>query len=113
MGGEAGELSFVAAAAEPASLGGETIGHGDAVAARMRDRQPAIVTIETFEATSLQQPDAVTHIVADAVTGVDERIVPIRAEQRGQTMRLMVVGKITTAYAALAASTSAIPSTNS
>jgi hypothetical protein len=84
MGGEAGELSFVAAAAEPASLGGETIGHRDAVAARMRDRQPAIVTIETFEATSLQQPDAVTHIVADAVTGVDERIVPIRAEQAGK-----------------------------
>src|SRR5262249_35873235 len=56
MGSEGGELSFVATAAEPASLGGETIGHGDAVAVRMRDRQPAIVTIETFEAANLQQP---------------------------------------------------------
>src|SRR5262249_19945512 len=93
MGSEAGELSFVATAAEPASLGGETIGHGDAVAVRMRDRQPAIVTIETFEAASLQQPDAVTHIVADAVTGLDERFSQIRVEQGGKAMRLMVVGK--------------------
>src|SRR5262249_45909704 len=82
MGGEAGELSFVPTPSETAGLGGEAVGHRNAVPPRMRDGQPPVITVKAIEAAGLERTNAVAYIVAYAIPRIHERIIPIRIEER-------------------------------
>ncbi len=90
-GGEAGQLALVPKHREAAGLRGEAVDPGQAAATRPSLQQPAVVAEMTIETALLQRAHAVADIVADPVSGVDERIVPIGVEQRRQRVRLVVI----------------------
>ena len=59
-----------------------------------RFREPAIVAVETFERAVLQAAHRIADIVADAVGRIDQRLVPVGVEQRGERVARVVVGEI-------------------
>ena len=89
-----GELAFVTNISKAAGFGRVTIRPGEAVAQRPALEQPAVIAEMAVEPAIAQRAHAVADIVADAVGRIDQRIVPIGVEQRGQRMRLVMVGEM-------------------
>ncbi len=59
-----------------------------------RPGQPAVVAVIAIELAVLQPAHRIADIVADAVGRIDERIVPVGVEQRGERVRLVMIGEM-------------------
>ncbi len=56
--------------------------------------QPAVIAIETFERAIFEAAHRVADVVADAVRRIDQRLVPVGVEQRGERVARVMVGEI-------------------
>src|SRR5205807_7119325 len=89
--GKAGELPLVAPHAKARRHRGLAVDRRQAVLRRALYREPFVAAEQTVEPTILERTDAVAHVVADAVRGVDERVVPFGIKQSGERMRLVMI----------------------
>ena len=92
VGREAGELALVTVDAVAERLGGVAIGHAEAVDPT-RLEQVTIVAIEGLEAPLAEQAVRVLNVVAAAVAGVEQGLVPIGEEERRQGVAQVMVGE--------------------
>ena len=90
IGGQARELALMAVDAEAQRLGGEAIGEAQAVDA-LGLRQPVIAAIEGLDRAVAEAADRILHVVAAAIGRIEQRLRPIRVEQRRQGMGAVMV----------------------
>ena len=90
IGGEPRELALMAVDAEAQRLGGEAIGEAQAVDA-LGLRQPVIAAIEGLDRAVAEAAHRILHVVAAAIGRIEQRLRPIRVEQRRQGMGAVMV----------------------
>ena len=78
--------------AEAQRLGGEAIGEAQAVDA-LGLRQPVIAAIEGLDRAVAEAAHRILHVVAAAIGRIEQRLGPIRVEQRRQGMGAVMVEK--------------------
>ena len=101
IGGEAGDLALVPVDLVAERLGGETVGEAEAVDPR-RFEQRLVAADHFDQPAAAQEAVAVLHVVAAAVGGIDQRIVPIGMKQRRERMRAVMVVEVHPAVVAKA-----------
>ena len=69
------------------------IGGGKTVVGGARSGQQAVVAERDVEAILPQRADRVADVVANSVGGVDQRVVPVGVEERGERMRGVMIGE--------------------
>ena len=79
---QAGEFAFMAVDTPAQSLSGIAISETEAVDSRRRG-ETFIAAVKRAERAVLKYAMAVLHIVAAAVRGIKQRVLPIRVKQRG------------------------------
>ena len=90
IGGKPGQLALVAVHPEAQGLGHKPVGEAEA-ARGMGARQPAIVAVEVGQRAVLKEVVAVIDLIAAAVGGVEQRLLPIGEEEARQRVGKMVV----------------------
>src|SRR5262249_30369905 len=87
-----GQLALVPQPPKPAGFGRKRISVREACTG-YGWKEPAVVAIETLKLALLERTHAVADVVADAIGGVDQRVIPIREKQGGERVRLVMVDK--------------------